>query len=233
MPPKSSSTSSSSSSKRTTPSSFRKPTKVKSLGHQRKETLVEQIHELCNTYTTVYTFDVLNSRSTLIKDARVASKEFGRFVFGKLKVMRIALGTSEDEAYKPGLHILGDKIEGGTGGLFFTNLPHKKVLKMFHEFSNVDFSRTGSIATRKVEMKAGPLVGFPSSMLEQFRSMGLPVALDRGTIMLEQDFIICNEGDTLTSQQARALKAFGVKLSEFKMRVLWRWEAGKIQDVSL
>lgn len=88
-----------------------------------------------------------------------------------------------------------------------------------------DFAKSGFKVSSRVELKKGPIVGLPSSMLEPMRDqLKLPVQLNKGVIELEQDFVVCEDGDVLTVESARVLKLFGVALSEFKVRLLHQWE---------
>jgi mRNA turnover protein 4 len=193
----------------------------------RKSDLVEQIRECCEEFSTIYIFDLVNSRTSLLKQVRQQFKEDGsRFVFGKTKVMQIALGRTAEEALQPGLDKLGKRLiecSSSNVGLFFTNSKPKVVEEKIASISEMDFARSGFVATRTVELKAGPIIGQPSSMLEPLRALKLPVALKKGVIELENDYVVCNTGDTLSVEQARILKLFGVMLSEFRIRLRWRW----------
>jgi len=201
----------------------RKPSKTKSRGHARKEKLVGDVRGLVDEYAYAYVFDVVNARSALLKDARVALKSEARFVFGKMSVVRVALGRTPGEAYMDGLDHVASLVRGNTAGLMFTNLAPEEAEARVAQFRSFDFARTGNVAPRTVRVEAGPLAEQPSSMLEQLRGMGVPVVLKKGVVHVERDFNACEEGRKLTSQQARALKAFGVKLAEFRVRLLHRW----------
>lgn len=198
----------------------------------RKSELVESIHTHSDAHKACYVFDVLNSRTSALKQARQTFKDEGVFVFGKTKVMQIALGRNKEESYKPNLNALGEKLAGAaTGGLFFTSEDPKKIEKRFRAVKEMDFARAGFEAQSSVELKAGPIVGLPSSMLEPMRKLKLPVKLNKGVIELETDHVVCSKGDVLTVDQARVLKLFGVKLSEFQIRLLWRWTEGDLIEL--
>jgi len=199
----------------------------------RKTELVEEIRELVEEYSHVYVFDLVNSRTALLKQVRAEFKDEGRFIFGKSKVMQVALGRTEEEALRPNLDKLGKKLSGSTCGLFFTNLSAAECKKRFKAISELDYARSGFTVSRTVELKAGPIIGQPSSMLEPLRDLKLPVVLKKGIIELERDHIACSAGDVLTVEQAKVLKLFGIMLSEFRVRLLWRWDAknGKLTQL--
>ena len=201
-----------------------KASTVKPSRSARKAGLVDQIRQCVEEFESCYVFDLVNSRTSLLKKVRVQFKDEGRFVFGKTKVMQIALGRTKEEALQPNLDKLGKKLTGSASvGLFFTNLAPTDIMERFAQISEMDFARSGFQVTSTVELKAGPIVGQPSSMLEPLRALKLPVVLKKGVIELESDHVACQTGDVLTVEQARVLKLFGVPLSEFRIRLLWRW----------
>ena len=54
-------------------------------------------------------------------------------------------------------------------------------------------------------MDKGPLKQFSHSMEPHLRKLGLPTSLQKGVIMLLNDYTVCKEGDNLTSEQASLL----------------------------
>ncbi|KAK6024018.1 hypothetical protein OSTOST_10181 [Ostertagia ostertagi] len=61
-------------------------------------------------------------------------------------------------------------------------------------------------------------------MEPQLRKLGLPTKLDKGAIVLYQDYDICKEGEPLTAEQAKVLKLFDHKLAEFKINIVSQWD---------
>ena len=51
----------------------------------------------------------------------------------------------------------------------------------------------------------------------------MPVQLVKGQVTLLADMIVCNEGDVLTSEQARILKLLGHQHAEFKLNIVSGW----------
>ena len=197
----------------------------------RKADLVDQVRQSAEDYSSVFVFKLVNSRTALLKEVRIQFRDSGRFVFGKTRVMQVALGRTREEALKPNLDELGKKLNGAASssvGLFFTNMEPKETEARFAQISGMDFARAGFTATKTVELKAGPIIGQPSSMLEPLRALKLPVALKKGVIELEQDHVACQAGEVLTVEQARILKLFGVMMSEFRIKLLWRWTDGEL-----
>uniref|UniRef100_A0A804ME83 Large ribosomal subunit protein uL10-like insertion domain-containing protein n=1 Tax=Zea mays TaxID=4577 RepID=A0A804ME83_MAIZE len=97
--------------------------------------------------------------------------------------MQIALGRPPADEAETGLHKLSKFLQGNSG-LFFTNLPRDDVERMFREFEEHDFARTGCTAADTVELKEGPLEQFTHEMEPFLRKQGLPVRLNKGVVEL-------------------------------------------------
>ena len=61
-----------------------------------------------------------------------------------------------------------------------------------------------------------PLQHSTEPMLRQW---GVPTRLEKGKVMLDQEHVVCREGETVDAKQAAVLKVFGVPLAEFRVRV--------------
>ena len=99
-----------------------------------------------------------------------------------------------------------------------------QVVSYFNQLAEPDFARTGGQATETVVLDKGPLPDFGHSMEPQLRQMGMPVSLVRGVVTLLEDFTVCTEGATLTSEQARILKLLGHQQADFKLNLVGGWD---------
>lgn len=147
-----------------------------------------------------------------------------RFFLGKNSVMRIALGTTQADAYRPGLDGLAADVSGNVG-LLLTSRKPKEVEQFFAEYAVEDYARAGFEATETVTVPAGRLEEMPHTMCETLRKLGMPVKLDKGTVVNTEEYTICTEGKTITPEQGRLLKMFAKQLAVFRVRVLSRWTA--------
>jgi len=196
-------------------------TNTRKKGLELKQNLVEEIRQDVDRYARIFIFSVQNMRNGKLKDIRTEWKH-SRFLFGKNKVMALALGRTAEEEYKDHLHLLSDKLKGQCG-LLFTNHSKEEVQKWFAEYSEADFARSGNMATDTVSLDKGPLSQFSHSMEPQLRQLGLPTSLQRGIVHLIKDHSVCNEGDILTPEQARILKLLGNQMAEFKITLECVW----------
>lgn len=183
---------------------------------------MKSVRDCLDEYASLYIFSFVNMRNTKFKEFKEKLKASSRFFLGGNKVLQIALGKTAAEEHKEGLHQASEQIHGFCG-LFFTNLPKFEVLREFREFEELDFARTGSIATETVDLKEGPLDQFTHDMEPFLRKQGMPVRLNRGVIELVADYNVCTEGQNISPEASRILRLLGVQMAAFKMHLRCRW----------
>ncbi|KDQ15022.1 hypothetical protein BOTBODRAFT_65689 [Botryobasidium botryosum FD-172 SS1] len=204
-------------------------TKTDKKGREHKAEMITQIQANADKWQHVWVFSVGNMRNSALKDVRERWKGTGRMFFGRTAVMAKALGTTDAEEYKPGIHKLAQRIKGPVG-IFFTDYSPQEVIDWFASYQKPDFARSGNVARKEVVLPAGPILQyndpsspFPSSMDPQLRKLGLTTKLVRGVPSLDVPHIICKKGDKLTSEQAQLLKLIGEQMATFKIRLIGRW----------
>ncbi|KAA0040776.1 mRNA turnover protein 4-like protein [Cucumis melo var. makuwa] len=142
--------------------------------------------------------------------------------------MQVSLGRSASDEIRPGLHKVSKLLHGNTG-LCFTNLPKEEVERLFNEYEDYDYARTGSAASEKVELKEGPLEQFSHEMEPSLRKLGLPVRLNKGVVELVSDFVVCEEGKSLSPESAGILRALGLRMAIFRLNLVCRWSPGDFE----
>jgi mRNA turnover protein 4 len=207
----------------------KKPSKEKSAS------LFSAVRAALDTYQNVFVFSVENMRNTYLKEIRQQFQD-SRIFFGKTKVMAKALGAREEDEYMPGLAGLSRYLRG-TVGLLCSNRPVAEVQEFFEEYVETDFARAGTVATRTFTIPAGIVcstggsqpteddVPLPHSLEAQVRKWGMPTRLEKGRVMLDQEFVVCEEGKVLNSNQTALLKTFGVAIADFKVKIEAYWQA--------
>ncbi|KAK4505497.1 hypothetical protein PRZ48_003460 [Zasmidium cellare] len=208
----------------------KKPSKEKSLS------LYTAVQTAIDSHAHIFVFSVENMRNTYLKDVRQHFSTDSRLFFGKTKVMAKALGTTPEDEHAPGLGRLSAYLKGSVG-LLCTNRAPQEVLEFFEGFVEVDFARSGVVATRTVTVPQGVVysragevpveddVPLPHSLEVTVRKWGMPTRLEKGKVMLDQEYVICEEGKEMNSHQTALLKLFGIALAEFKVDIQAYWSA--------
>jgi len=191
-------------------------------GLETKQKLVDKIRTGVDNYARIFVFKVENMRNNKLKSVR-ESWSHSKFFLGKNKVMAKALGNTEEEEYNDQLHKVSLCLRNQCG-LLFTNETKENVLEYFSNLAEPDFARTGGTATETIVLKEGPLPEFSHSMEPQLRQLGLPTSLNKGVVTLVKDHKVCEEGENLSSEQARILKLLGHMQAEFRLRLVAMWQ---------
>lgn len=208
--------------------------KVEKKGKDLSIKLFAAVQESASNHDHCFVFDVTNMRNTFLKDVRLDLAADSRLFFGKTKVMAKALGMTAEEEHLPGLSQLSKYLVGNVG-LVFTNRDPAEILEYFANFSRVDYARAGIPASMTFTVPAGVVysrggelpveddVPLPHSMEPTLRQWGMPTRLEKGRVMLDQEYTVCEEGKTLNSHQTALLKLFGVATAEFTVRLKAYW----------
>jgi mRNA turnover protein 4 len=200
---------------------------------EHKSNIIRDVRETIDDHDAIYLFSYENMRSNKFKKIRMDFRQpdmegrRSRVFLGKNKLMQIALGRTTEDEYSENLRHLSKLIVGNVG-LLMTSKPDTEVEEYFNNFAEDDFARAGATATRTVTVNNEMLYNFPSSMVEQFRKLNLPVDIDNGKLVLtggKKEHTICEEGDELSVEACKLLVQFGVKLTEFRVKLLCRWKS--------
>jgi mRNA turnover protein 4 len=205
---------------------------------EHKSSLIEEVRKAIDEYDTIYVFSYENMRSTKFKNIRLHFRDEtkkSRIFLGKNKLLQIAMGRTPEEEYSDNLRHMSKLIVGGSVGLFFTCQPREDVESYFASLKKPDFARAGSIANREAVVTNEMLQHFPSSMMEPFRKLGLPVEIRTGIIVLRDnssEYRICKMGDTLSAEKCKLLVHFGLQLTDFQVKLVARWSDGAFEELT-
>ncbi|KAK1056498.1 mRNA turnover and ribosome assembly protein [Friedmanniomyces endolithicus] len=211
---------------------------------QKSASLYAAVQTAADTYQHIFVFAVDNMRNTYLKDVRQHFATDGRLFFGKTKVMAKALGSTVESEHAPGLARLAGWLAGSVG-LLCTDRGAGEVLAFFEGYCEVDFARAGGRATRGFVVPAGTVysrggevaveddVALPHSLEVTVRKWGMPTRLEKGKVVLGEEYVVAEEGQELSSQQTALLKLFGVAMAEFKVQILAYWSASTQEVVEV
>ena len=217
--------------------------KVTKKGKELNIKTFANVQESVSTYPYLYVFTVNNMRNSYLKDVRTTLSD-SRLFFGKTKVMAKALGQDAATEPAPGTSALAPHLVGDVG-LLFTPRDPEAVKEFFYKFRPSDFARAGTAATRSFTLPEGTLysrggelpmeedVPLAHTMDPALRKLGVPSRLVKGKVELDQEHVVCSEGDMLNSGQTTLLKMFGVAMAEFavELKACWNKETGEVTSM--
>ncbi|CAO2655430.1 Nn.00g104940.m01.CDS01 [Neocucurbitaria sp. VM-36] len=205
-------------------------TKTDKKGKELSQKLFANVQEAADNFQHIFVFSVENMRNSYLKEVRAEFSD-SRFFFGKTKVMAKALGQTPAEEHLTNLSKLTEYLTGNVG-LFFTNREPSEIIEYFAAYSQTDFARAGVTATRTFTIPAGTVysrggelpedddVPLPHSVETTVRKWGMPTRLDKGKIVLDVPYTVCEEGKVMNSHQTALLKMFGVAMADFKIDLM-------------
>merc|ERR1712093_594702 len=105
-------------------------------------------------------------------------------------------------------------------GILITTKRTSDINVLFESLTSNEFCRQGNLIGTTCKITSGPIEKSICSIAHihelQLRQLGMPTRLNNGVIELLSDYTICQEGDTLTSNQAALLRVFGEKKAVFR-----------------
>lgn len=189
----------------------------------RKKRLITNIQQAADEYEHAFVFSFENMRSAPFKVLRDELGDEGRFFLGSNKVMQLAMGRDAATSYRPNLYRLASMLVGQVG-LLFTNKTHEEMKSFFATYGELDFARSGALATQDIVVPAGPLAAkLQHTMVPQLRKLGLPCELNHGVINVRTETTVCKEGDTLSAEAAQLAKLLDIKMAWFNLTLVASW----------
>ncbi len=193
-------------------------TRKRLVGRESKQKLLETIRKQVDDYDNIYLFRTSNMRNTLLKRLREQWRD-SRFFLGRQKIAQVAFGRTESEEYADGLSKVAAELKGNVG-LLFTNRPHEEVASFFSSYAEEDYARSGFKATETVVLEAGELEMFVPSQEHNLRLLGLPISLEKGKVVIQEKYTVCQKGDVLTPESAKLLEYLGYKFAIFSLTLI-------------
>ncbi|KAL8644893.1 MAG: hypothetical protein Q9226_007546 [Calogaya cf. arnoldii] len=219
-------------------------TKTQKKGKELTLRLYANIRECIPQYPYIYVFSVENMRNNHLKDVRSQLADDSRVFFGKTRVMAKALGDSPSTEPYPATSLLAAHLSGPCG-LIFSQRDPQSMLEYLSAFHPISYARAGTVASSSFTLPSGMLytrggeipitedVPLAHSLEPMLRKLGVPTRLEKGKVMLDEEFQVCKEGEVLGSGQTTLLKMFGVAMAEFgvEVRAWWVKETGTVEVV--
>ncbi|RIA90872.1 ribosomal protein L10-domain-containing protein [Glomus cerebriforme] len=208
------------------PKSKRKKQQI--LSETRKKTrdvkakTIDNIRECLSKYTYIWRVKPEDMRNSYLQQIRADWRDKGRIFFTKNRLIIRALGSNEQDEQALNLSKFSQELVGN-GGILFTDEPVDNVSSYFSKTQFEDYARAGAFVDKDIIIPAGKIkyhntgeyvVNTQKPLLEK---LGMPVRVEKDSVILDQDYTICKYGDQLTVEQAHMLKQLMFKLAIFRL----------------
>ncbi|KAK0524407.1 mRNA turnover and ribosome assembly protein [Tilletia horrida] len=205
-------------------------TKTTRKTREHKTGLIDRVREAAESFPYIWIIRIEANRATFLQEVRDLWKG-SKIFYGKLKVLSLALGDSEESEVRQGLSGISKRLAGHVG-LLMTESSPAEVQEWFATHSRQAYSRGGNKATEDVILPEGPVMirtdppeTLPHNMEPQLRALGMPTELRRGVPTLLREYTVCKKGQTLTAESAQILKHLIIQMSNFHIVPLAYWSA--------
>ena len=161
------------------------------------------------------------SRPTQFKGLRTSLPGDSSLVLGKVSLMRVALGTTEEDELKPGLRKISEGLKGGHA-LVVTDAPRDAVAAALEAARAPEFATAGYAPAQHIVLEKGPLDAekYPVSMLATFKKLDMPVEVMDSKLVLIDNYRVASKGSPINPEQAKMLTHMDLKLTEFAPRIV-------------
>ena len=220
---------------------------------EHKKVLLASVQSAASSHPYIYVFSVADMRNNFIKDLRNTLSSSSRVMMGKTRIMAMALGTTPENACEPGVERLSSYLKGEVG-LLFTEQDETNIKQILKDSRRPDYARSGNVAPRPFVLPRGQELytqygvdggaddPIPMAQEPMLRKLGVPTKIVRGKVFLEETaigidddegYVVCRKGEILDSRQTTLLKIFGIRMAEFKVRLLAVWEKanGQVKEL--
>ncbi|KAL7069254.1 hypothetical protein ACR3K2_01890 [Cryptosporidium serpentis] len=198
---------------------------------ERNTDLINRVREYCTCFKYIYVVTLRNQRNSLLKLFRKKLGD-GHFIFGKNKVLRLALGVKPQDEINNNICSVSQLLKGERA-LIFSNLIPSEMMKVCEDSSSLEFGRTGSIPGISYVLTAGcnirEKLTLPDTVLHKLR---LETRIQGENYELASDFTVCETGVPLTDKQAQVLRYLGVPTVKFEIIIEAFWYDGKFHSLN-
>lgn len=189
---------------------------------QWKKDEIEEIKALVKTYPVVGVVEMHEIPARQLQQMRVEFKGKAIIKVSRNTLIRRALSQS-DEKIRP----LSDFVEGQTA-LIFTQLNPFKLYKLLEKSKSPAPAKAGDVAPHDVIVEKGATSFKPGPIVGELQSVGIPAAIEGGSVVIRESKTIAKAGETISPKLAEVLTRLGIYPMEVGLKLRAAYENGAI-----
>lgn len=191
---------------------------------QTKTEEVEEMKVLLKEYNIIGVAGLEKVRAAQLQELRRKLKNDANLRVVKNALVRRAIADVEE---KPGLENLADHMSG-SNIFIFTNLNPFKLALLLQRSRVKATARAGDLAADDVTVPAGNTGLPPGPIISQFGAIGIPTRIEAGSVWINRDTLVVNEGEVITARVAGVLSKLGMKPVEIGLTLKAAYEDGLV-----
>ncbi len=140
-----------------------------------------------------------------------------------IRMVKKRLITRALKDSRPGLDKLRDYIQGEPALILSRTNPFK-LARIIAESKSPSPAKPGDIATKDIEIKAGPTSLPPGPVIGELQKVKIPCAVEGDKISITKDTVLVKDGDVITKDIAGVLSKLRIEPMEVSLNLLAAWE---------
>lgn len=189
---------------------------------EAKRRTVGEFEELIERHGTIGVIDMEGIPAPQLQQIRRDMRGDATLKMGRNTLILIALesiGLDELEGY----------VEGPTA-LLFTDADPFRLYRMIEAGRTSAPAGAGSVAPDDIVVKAGETGLPPGPIIGDFQQAGIPAAIQKGGVVVQEDTVVAEEGDVIDARLADALNKLGMEPLEIGLKLRGVYEAGQVYE---
>ncbi len=188
---------------------------------------VKKLKELISKYPTVALVSIHGMPAPLMQEFR--QKHRGELLIrvAKKNLIERALKELEKEKGIKGISGLMEYAKGEVA-LVMTDMNAFKLAKLLATSKTPAYAKGGEIAPKDIIVPAGETPFRPGPILSELQSVGLPVSVQRGKIVIKKETVIVKKGEVIPKQVAQVLTRLDIKPLLLGFDLLAAYEDGVV-----
>jgi len=171
---------------------------------------VRKIKEFITSYPVVGIVGIHGIPANFFQQLRKIYRENGVFIrVAKKNLIIKALEQLGSE--KEGIINLKNFMEGEVALVGTDKMNAFKLFKFIESTKTPAYAKGGEIAPKDIVVPAGETPFRPGPILSEFQAVGLPVAVERGKIVIKKDTVLVKQGEKIPKDVAQILTRLDIK----------------------
>ena len=165
-----------------------------------KKEKVAELEELTNNNEIIGIVNLADIPAQQLQTMRKSLGDKAILKMSRKNFIKIALANSNKDAEG-----LADYLEGQPA-MVFTKMNPFKLFKIFEDSKTAAPAKAGAIAPADIVVPAGDTSFPPGPILGELQQAGIPAKIDKGSIVVQEDATVVQEGEPVPLQRAAGIR---------------------------
>jgi len=195
-----------------------------------KKKIVSDLVALLKKYPIVGAINMENLPAAQLQNMRGQLRDKVVMFMTKRRLMKLAIEQAKGE--KKGLEKIEEHL-GGMPALLLTDENPFTLFKFIKKNKSKAPAKAGQIAPIDIIIPAGPTPFAPGPVISELGSLGIKSKVEEGKIVIQEDAVVCKEGEEISAPLAGMLARLSIKPMEIGLDLVAVLEDGVLYPKSV